>query len=138
MILFAYSWQQFVWQSLSNLLLMTICLAILIKDARNFTFIELYILRFRITFLNWVVMFLFAFYIPSCNYFFSHQNSFSRYQHLNFGTAFLIHFPFCVSKYLQYGAKICLLTSFKDTSLIEIVPRDLTPTKGENSDNLLL
>jgi hypothetical protein len=29
----------------------------------------------------------------------------------------------------RYGAKICLLTSFKDTCLIEIVPRDLTPTK---------
>ncbi|CAL5054320.1 unnamed protein product [Urochloa decumbens] len=30
----------------------------------------------------------------------------------------------------RFGAKICLLTSFKDTCLIEIVPRDLTPTKG--------
>ncbi|CAD6342821.1 unnamed protein product [Miscanthus lutarioriparius] len=29
----------------------------------------------------------------------------------------------------RFGAKICLLTSFKDTCLIEIVPRDLTPTK---------
>ncbi|KAL6873774.1 hypothetical protein ACP4OV_013856 [Aristida adscensionis] len=29
----------------------------------------------------------------------------------------------------RFGAKICLLTSFRDTCLIEIVPRDLTPTK---------
>ncbi|TVU08475.1 hypothetical protein EJB05_41880, partial [Eragrostis curvula] len=30
---------------------------------------------------------------------------------------------------LPFGAKLCLLTSFKDTCLIEIVPRDLTPKK---------
>ncbi|XP_062178684.1 OVARIAN TUMOR DOMAIN-containing deubiquitinating enzyme 11-like [Phragmites australis] len=29
----------------------------------------------------------------------------------------------------RFGAKICLLTSFRDTCLIEIVPRDLTPTR---------
>uniref|UniRef100_A0A0D9WT41 OTU domain-containing protein n=1 Tax=Leersia perrieri TaxID=77586 RepID=A0A0D9WT41_9ORYZ len=29
----------------------------------------------------------------------------------------------------QFGAKICLLTSFRDTCLIEIVPRDVTPTR---------
>jgi hypothetical protein len=38
----------------------------------------------------------------------------------------------------QFGAKICLLTSFKDTCLIEIVPRDLTPTKGKGLATLLL
>jgi len=41
-------------------------------------------------------------------------------------------------KFSQFGAKICLLTSFKDTCLIEIVPRDLTPTKGKSLDTLLL
>ncbi|CAL5039894.1 unnamed protein product [Urochloa decumbens] len=35
----------------------------------------------------------------------------------------------------RFGAKICLLTSFKDTCLIEIVPRDLTPTKGNMTAN---
>lgn len=30
----------------------------------------------------------------------------------------------------QYAAKICLLTSFRDTCLVEIVPRDATPTRG--------
>ncbi|KAJ6792763.1 OTU domain-containing protein [Iris pallida] len=29
----------------------------------------------------------------------------------------------------RFGAKICLLTSFRDTSLIEIVPRDNTPSR---------
>uniref|UniRef100_A0A0E0Q1F7 ubiquitinyl hydrolase 1 n=4 Tax=Oryza TaxID=4527 RepID=A0A0E0Q1F7_ORYRU len=29
----------------------------------------------------------------------------------------------------RFGAKICLLTSFRDTCLIEIVPRDVTPTR---------
>uniref|UniRef100_A0ACD5Z863 Uncharacterized protein n=2 Tax=Avena sativa TaxID=4498 RepID=A0ACD5Z863_AVESA len=29
----------------------------------------------------------------------------------------------------RFGAKICLLTSFRDTCLIEIVPRDVAPTR---------
>ncbi|KAJ1278051.1 hypothetical protein BS78_04G050400 [Paspalum vaginatum] len=29
----------------------------------------------------------------------------------------------------RFAAKICLLTSFRDTCLVEIVPRDATPTK---------
>uniref|UniRef100_A0A0A9DMH8 Uncharacterized protein n=1 Tax=Arundo donax TaxID=35708 RepID=A0A0A9DMH8_ARUDO len=43
--------------------------------------------------------------------------------------SYLIPLSFCISNCSQFGAKICLLTSFRDTCLIEIVPRDLTPTK---------
>nr|CAB3445725.1 unnamed protein product [Digitaria exilis] len=34
----------------------------------------------------------------------------------------------------RFAAKICLLTSFRDTCLVEIVPRDGTPTRGHNGN----
>lgn len=37
---------------------------------------------------------------------------------------------------MQFGAKICLLTSFRDTCLIEIIPKDIPHTKGTRSMEL--
>lgn len=36
---------------------------------------------------------------------------------------------------MQFAAKICLLTSFRDTCFIEIVPRYQTPTGGNSTYN---
>jgi len=43
--------------------------------------------------------------------------------------AFLLFFSFFF--FLQFAAKICLLTSFRDTCFVEIVPQYQTPQRGK-------
>lgn len=47
-----------------------------------------------------------------------------------FNTVRIDCFLIIISLYLQFEAKICLVTSFRDTSYIEILPKDKNPARG--------
>lgn len=42
-----------------------------------------------------------------------------------------------VQSFLQFQAKICLVTSFRDTCYVEIIPKDKNPTRGRYDFNIL-
>lgn len=45
--------------------------------------------------------------------------------------AFSVCFLILLLDFVQFAAKICLLTSFRDTCFIEIVPQSQTPKRGK-------
>ena len=54
-----------------------------------------------------------------------------RYSIRTFCLAFSICFLIQLLHHVQFAAKICLLTSFRDTCFIEIVPQSQTPKRGK-------
>lgn len=70
--------------------------------------------------------FVFTFYSSIFNFFFF------EFPYLDFSVYLLLKF---ISDYswlfLQFEAKICLVTSFRDTCYIEILPTNKSPTRGK-------
>lgn len=62
-------------------------------------------------------------------YFLSHCIVFSNV--LQFTIEDILESHLVSTSFLQFGAKICLLTSFRDRCFIEIVPKDQNPTRGK-------